>query len=176
LTLSGRNEEKELVALTRVNTRKNKGSALLPPVVLSKKADDKEDPVLRQRLLKEVFDERAKKSGKKGKGLNVQWAEELAQYQEIAKRGAAAKKPVTKVKIGKAEVVEELQKLEDIVWDEPHADEKPREQEKGGESGKEKVKEIPKPKVKVNMKSRIALGMGVNGTPAPKRRGQRNIR
>jgi hypothetical protein len=77
-----RNEEKELAALTRVNTRKNKGGALSAGEVLKKKAEEKEDPALRQRLLKEVFD--AKNKGKKSdKRKSVVWAEELAQFQTV---------------------------------------------------------------------------------------------
>lgn len=75
-----RNEEKELVALTRVNTRKNKGKAMLPCDVLTLKAEEKRDPVLKQRLLKEMFEDkkRAKQSEKRKK---VAWAKELTQFQ-----------------------------------------------------------------------------------------------
>jgi hypothetical protein len=76
-----RSEEKELAALTRVNTRKNKGGALRPLEVLAKKLDEKEDPASRQRALKEVFDEKAQRQKKGKKGKSVVWAEELAQFQ-----------------------------------------------------------------------------------------------
>jgi hypothetical protein len=76
-----RNEEKELAALTRINTRKNKAGAQLPLQVLAKQAEEKEDPASRQRALKEVFDEKALKQKKEKKGKSVVWAEELAQFQ-----------------------------------------------------------------------------------------------
>lgn len=75
-----RNDDKEFVALTKVNTRKNKGTALLPVVLLARLAEDKENPASRQRALKEAFDEKnSKQKGKKAK--SVVWAEELARYQ-----------------------------------------------------------------------------------------------
>jgi hypothetical protein len=121
-----RSEEKELAALTRVNTRKNKGGALSAAEVLIKKAAEKEDPVHRQRLLKEAFDEKHKGKGKKGK--SVTWAEELAQFQTMT---------------GDAEKAKAKEK----------------------ESGPEK-----KSAVRVGVRSKMALGMAVNGTPAPKRK------
>ena len=69
-----RTAEKELAALTRVNTRKNKGGSQSVLEVLTKKAEEKEDPVLRQRLLKEVFDEKAQKGKKEKKAKTVVWA------------------------------------------------------------------------------------------------------
>ena len=82
VTLRG-SEEKELAALTRVNTRKNKG-AMGPAEVLLLRAAEKRDPVLKQRLLKEMFEEKKKgKSGEKGK--SVAWAEELTQFQRDKK-------------------------------------------------------------------------------------------
>jgi hypothetical protein len=128
-----RNQEKELAALTRVNTRKNKGGAQLPIQVLAKQAEEKEDPASRQRALKEVFDEKAlKQKGKKGK--TVVWAEELAQFQT----------------------------------EEGKAVELDREPEK------ERERPVPveekKNAVKVGVRSKMTLGMAVNGTPAPKRK------
>jgi hypothetical protein len=85
-----RNEEKELAALTRVNTRKNKGAAVLPAQFLILKAELKAEEAanpaaLRQRLLKEVFDD--KKNSEKGtKGKTVAWATALTQFQ-TANRG-----------------------------------------------------------------------------------------
>ena len=138
-TVTLRRSEKELAALTRVNTRKNKGGALRPLEVLAKKLDEKEDPASRQRALKEVFDEKAQrqKKGKKGKkGKSVVWAEELAQFQ------------TADGKIMKVE--EELEK----------------EKEKVAPAAEEEKKSA----VRVGVRSKIALGMAVNGTPAPKRR------
>jgi hypothetical protein len=131
-----RSEEKELAALTRVNTRKNKGGALRPLEVLAKKLDEKEDPASRQRALKEVFDEKAQRQKKGKRGKSVIWAEELAQFQ-------TADGKIVKVE-------EELEKEKEKVA--PAA-----EEEKN--SG-----------MRVGVRSKIALGMAVNGTPAPKRR------
>ena len=144
LTLGGKNEVKELAALTRVNTRKNKAGALGAMELLAKKAEEKDDPVLRQRLLKEVFDEKEKK-GKGGKAKKaVVWAEELTCVREFDE-----KKIISKSIAGP----------------------------KGAKKKKAVVAEEDKEeatKVRVGMassrESKIALGMGVNGTPAPKRR------
>jgi hypothetical protein len=129
-----RNEEKELAALTRVNTRKNKGGAQLPIQVLAKQAEEKEDPASRQRALKEVFDEKALKQKKGKKGKTVVWAEDLAQFQT----------------------------------EEGKTTELDREPEK------EKERPVPveekKNAVKVGVRSKMTLGMAVNGTPAPKRK------
>lgn len=129
-----RNEEKELAALTRVNTRKNKGGAQLPMQVLAKQAEEKEDPASRQRALKEVFDEKAQRQKKGTKRKTVVWAEELAQFQtEEGKLAELEKEPV-----------------------------------------KEKEKAVPVEEkmnaVKVGVRSKMTLGMAVNGTPAPKRK------
>jgi len=134
-----RSEEKELAALTRVNTRKNKGAALSVSELLKKKGEEKEDPALRQRLLKEVFDEKAQK-GKKGKARNVEWAAEIAQFQEAVV--ANSKKVPVGVEAEKEPAVEK--------------DKKVVEEKKGA--------------VRVGSRSKIALGMGMNGTPAPRRK------
>ena len=133
-----RNEEKELAALTRVNTRKNKGGSQSVPEVLAKKAEEKEDPVLRQRLLKEVFDGKAQKSKKEKKAKTVVWAEELTQYQTVEGR-----------------------KLDGNM-------------EKEKESQKVAPAEGKRSAVKVGVRSKIALGMAANGTPAPKRKRTRS--
>ncbi|KAE9365815.1 hypothetical protein N431DRAFT_548897 [Stipitochalara longipes BDJ] len=129
-----RNEEKEIAALTRVNTRKNKGGAQLPMQVLAKQAEEKEDPASRQRALKEAFDEKAQRQKKGKKRKTVIWAEEIAQFQ--TEEGKTV----------------ELEK----------------------EPEKEKEKPTPveekKTAVKVGVRSKMALGMAVNGTPAPKRK------
>jgi hypothetical protein len=75
-----RTEEKDIAALTRVNTRKNKG-ALGPTEVLLLKAAEKADPALKQRLLKEMFEEKQKKGSKAEKSKSVTWANELVQFQ-----------------------------------------------------------------------------------------------
>jgi hypothetical protein len=136
-----RNEEKELAALTRVNTRKNKGNALTALEVLAKKSEEKDDPVMRQRLLKEVFEEKEKgrldkeKKGREKK--NVTWAEELAQFQIM-----------TKGKSGETNDDKENEKVVVVP---------------GGEEKKQGA-------VRVGVRSKAALGMALNGTPAPKRK------
>lgn len=77
-----RSEEKDLAAVTRGNTRKNKGGAVPPQVVLARQA---EDPGWRMRELKGVFDAKKERGplqgepkGKKG----VRWDEELVRFQE----------------------------------------------------------------------------------------------
>ncbi|KFY30011.1 hypothetical protein V493_02170 [Pseudogymnoascus sp. VKM F-4281 (FW-2241)] len=145
LTLGGKNEVKELAALTRVNTRKNKAGALGAMELLARKAEEKDDPVLRQRLLKEVFDDKEKR-GKGGKEKKaVVWAEELTCVREFDEKKIISKSIAGPkgAKKKKAVVVEE-------------------------------DKEEKATRVRVGMassrESKIALGMGVNGTPAPKRR------
>ncbi|RDL40797.1 uncharacterized protein BP5553_00776 [Venustampulla echinocandica] len=134
-----RNEEKELAALTRVNTRKNKGGALFPADVLTKKAEEKDDPVSRQRALKEVFDDRLQKQ-KRGKSRkSVVWAEELAQYQIIDGKNVKVKKGVDKNKGRRKAALDEEQ--------------------------------TPAPRVRI--RSKIAIGMAANGTPAPTRKMRR---
>ncbi|TGO56734.1 hypothetical protein BCON_0074g00310 [Botryotinia convoluta] len=80
--------EKELAALTRVNTRKNKAGAVFPEVLLARKADAKENPAKRQKELKEMFEEKLRRE-KKAKGKpkkSVVWAEEIAQYQTLERK------------------------------------------------------------------------------------------
>ncbi|KAL2259434.1 hypothetical protein VTK26DRAFT_6898 [Humicola hyalothermophila] len=101
-----RSAEKDLAAVTRANTRKNKAGAVMPKVVLQRQA---EDPNWRMRELKGVWDAKEKRKGggksggmgggegeveggmtagdgegqKKGrKGKGVRWAEDLVRYQD----------------------------------------------------------------------------------------------
>lgn len=135
-----RTEEKVLADLTRMNTRKNKSGASAPAVLLAKKAEEKDDPAARQRALKEVFDDKERKSKKK-KGKSVVWAEELAHYQATdGKKVVAVAKPA------------------------PAPAEPEKEKETAVEEKKQKKSSVPR------MKSKIALGMAANGTPAPKRK------
>lgn len=157
------NEEKELAALTKVNTRKNKGGASHPADVLAKKADEKDDPAARQRALKEVFDEKNYKQKLNKKGNTVVWAEELAQFQtEEGKKIVLASLSEKEAKEGKRVTRAER---------EPE-----REKEKPILPGDEKkslsasASASSTPKVKVGMRSKMTLGMAANGTPAPKRR------
>ncbi|KAL2070098.1 hypothetical protein VTL71DRAFT_14778 [Oculimacula yallundae] len=150
-----RNEEKELAALTKVNTRKNKSGASHPLDWLEKEKEEKEkdDPASRQRALKEVFDEKNYKQKLNKKGLTVVWAEELAQFQ--TQEGKKAILPVVPEKEGKKVVMAEK--------------ESEKEKEKPILPGDEK-RSISTPKVKVGIRSKMTLGMASNGTPAPKRR------
>ena len=91
-----RTEEKELAALTRVNTRKNKGGSQSVAEILAKKIEEKEDPTLRQRLIKEVFNETTKKP-KKERRKSVVWAKELTQYQTVEGRGLNEGKEAEKI-------------------------------------------------------------------------------
>jgi len=132
-----RNEEKELASLTKFNTRKNKGGAILPQLVVAKKAEEKDDPVAKHKALKEAFDEMAPgKRGANKKGRNVVWAEELTHFQTITKEFEAEPALILPL-------VAEEKKLV--------------------------VKGEDKKAVKVGVRSKIALGMAANGTPAPKR-------
>ncbi|KAH7346860.1 hypothetical protein BKA65DRAFT_503457 [Rhexocercosporidium sp. MPI-PUGE-AT-0058] len=153
-----RNEEKELAALTKFNTRKNKGGASHPSDFLAKKADEKDDPASRQRALKEVFDEKNYKQKLNKKGNSVVWAEELAQFQtEAGKVGVAA---VVPEKEGKKEGKK-------VVMAEKDPE---REKDKPILPGDEKKSASSTPRVKVGIRSKMTLGMAANGTPAPKRR------
>ncbi|KAH6673240.1 hypothetical protein B0J14DRAFT_592822 [Halenospora varia] len=158
-----RSEEKELAALTRVNTRKNKGAALCPADVLAKKGQ-KEDPASRQRHLKEIFDEKAsKKKSKKAK--TVVWAEEIASFQ-------AADGKEKKVKVVKEKELKEAKVVEkEIEITTPAEKSKPTEKAEKveAEKGKEKPKQEKKSAIpRVGMKSRIARA-ATNGTPMRKR-------
>lgn len=91
-----RNEEKEIAARTRINTRKNKGGALTPAEVLILKAEEKTDPVLKQRFLKEMFEDKKKKGETKSETRkSVAWAKELTQYQTVKKREKSKDKDKT---------------------------------------------------------------------------------
>ncbi|KAK3348598.1 hypothetical protein B0T25DRAFT_503308 [Lasiosphaeria hispida] len=85
-----RGEEKDLAAVTRVNTRKNKGNAVPPKFILAQRAED--PAAWRMKELKGVFDakesraagatEEAATDGRKsGHTKGVRWAEELVRYQ-----------------------------------------------------------------------------------------------
>ncbi|KAG4431812.1 hypothetical protein IFR05_012708 [Cadophora sp. M221] len=153
-----RNEEKELAALTKVNTRKNKSGASHPLDFLAKKAEEKDDPASRQRALKEVFDEKNYKQKLNKKGKSVVWAEELAQFQTEEGKSVVVAPAVPEKKGGKKDVIVE-KKLE-----------REKEKEKPILPGDEKKSTSSTPKVKVGIRSKMTLGMAANGTPAPKRR------
>lgn len=175
-------KEKELAALTRRNTRKNKGGALYPLDVLAKK-DEKGDIPSRQKALKEVFDEKSKREGKGKKAKNVVWAEQLEHWSdgkrvEVVEKEKEAEKEKEKEKEKsiivkkKVEVVtKEVVKEKEPV---PVLEEKKvavvEEKEKKPEVAEKKRSSIPR----VSMRSKMALGMAANGTPAPKRRAKRS--
>ncbi|TPX12926.1 uncharacterized protein E0L32_006571 [Thyridium curvatum] len=89
-----RNEERDLAAVTRHNTRKNKGASVHPSVVISRQQDD---PNWRMKELKEVFEAReaaaaaaaapeegaptSRKRTRGGKGKGVRWDETLVRVQ-----------------------------------------------------------------------------------------------
>ncbi|KAK3985267.1 hypothetical protein QBC44DRAFT_405250 [Cladorrhinum sp. PSN332] len=75
-----RNEEKDIAIVTKTNTRKNKGAAVPPPVVLQKQQHDSSWVKLES---KRVVDP-SKPEGEKGssKAKTVRWDEQLARYQE----------------------------------------------------------------------------------------------
>ncbi len=85
-----RSEEKDLAAVTRGNTRKNKAGAVPPQVLLARQAED--PTAWRMRELKGVYEARerraaaaaaAKEDGVgSGKGKGVRWDEELVRFQE----------------------------------------------------------------------------------------------
>ncbi|KAK3386068.1 hypothetical protein B0H63DRAFT_560531 [Podospora didyma] len=89
LARNSRNEDKDLLAITRVNTRKNKANSVFPSVILAKQA---QDPSWKRKELKSVFDakeSRAADAGEEGasdgrktrKTKTVRWAEELVRFQ-----------------------------------------------------------------------------------------------
>ncbi|EKD12017.1 uncharacterized protein L3040_008039 [Drepanopeziza brunnea f. sp. 'multigermtubi'] len=160
-----RSEDKELAALTKMNTRKNKGAAQHPANFLhaaAKKSEEKEkdDPVAKQKLVREAFEVREKeKKRSKGKGKkSVVWAEELARFQsdeQERKSEEDMKEVVFKPNQRDKSIMpltKEEKKAAAAVAVVPAAS--------GGE------KKTP---VKVGMRSKISLGMAANGTPAPKR-------
>lgn len=82
-----RSEEKDLAAITRVNTRKNKSGAMPARLVLARQV---EDPTWRMKELKGVFDAKESraaadaddKSGRKTrKSKSVRWDAELVRFQ-----------------------------------------------------------------------------------------------
>jgi hypothetical protein len=154
------NHDKELAALTRNNTRKNKGAALHPQALLIKQASGKDSPASRHKALKDVFEEKAHRSvGKKKK--SVVWAEELTQFQILDKRDPLAATIEKAVEVVKSDKKVELPKVLETL----------KELAVPAEEKKEERKETKKSSIpRVSMKSKIALGMAVNGTPARKMR------
>ncbi|KAK4176764.1 hypothetical protein QBC36DRAFT_4555 [Triangularia setosa] len=71
-----RNEEKDLATMTRVNTRKNKGHAVHPAVILARHAEDSSWKIKEAKAEPKDPRTQADRTVK-----NVRWAEELASYQ-----------------------------------------------------------------------------------------------
>ncbi|KAK1828704.1 hypothetical protein QBC39DRAFT_415852 [Podospora conica] len=80
-----RSEEKDLAAVTRVNTRKNKSGAMPARLVLARQA---EDPTWRMKELKGVFDAKESRAAAEAEGgrktrkaKSVRWDAELVRFQ-----------------------------------------------------------------------------------------------
>lgn len=148
--------EKELAALTRVNTRKNKAGAVFPDVLLARKADAKENPAKRQKELKEMFEEKLRRE-KKAKGKpkkSVVWAEEIAQYQTLEKK---EKKTMESRKVNK---------IGERIVDESKTEEKGKVAEAKDKKGRVKTHTSS-----TSRPSKIATGIPTaSGTPAKKKR------
>lgn len=71
-----RNEEKDLATMTRVNTRKNKGQAVHPAVILARHAEDSSWKVNEAKA-----EPKEPRTNPDRTVKNVRWAEELASYQ-----------------------------------------------------------------------------------------------
>ncbi|KAK4161683.1 hypothetical protein QBC43DRAFT_267910 [Cladorrhinum sp. PSN259] len=76
-----RNEEKDIAIITKTNTRKNKGAAVPPPVVLQKQQHDPSWIKLESRRVVDPAKPEGEKTASKGK--TVRWDEQLARYQEV---------------------------------------------------------------------------------------------
>ncbi|KAK4194927.1 hypothetical protein QBC40DRAFT_269718 [Triangularia verruculosa] len=108
-----RNDEKDLATMTRVNTRKNKGNAVHPAVILAKHAEDsswktkeaepKEPRTQADRTVK-----------------NVRWAEELASYQgespvlPAADANEAESKPVATASFMKQAIIADDDDMDEL--------------------------------------------------------------
>ncbi|KAK6585988.1 hypothetical protein PZA11_001045 [Diplocarpon coronariae] len=150
------NEDKELAALTKFNTRKNKGGAMHPNDFLANKAEEKEDAVSRKRALKDVFAEKEKQGkAKASKKKSVVWAEDLVQFQNN-KGSGKGERDVEKEKRG--ENVSGMKEKKTIL--------QPNEKE-------EKAAGDKKTLVKTGMRSKMTLSMAANGTQAPISRSRR---
>ncbi|KAF5868928.1 uncharacterized protein Bfra_011893 [Botrytis fragariae] len=148
--------EKELAALTRVNTRKNKAGAVFPEVLLARKADAKENPAKRQKELKEMFEEKLRRE-KKAKGKpkkSVVWAEEIAQYQTLERK---ERKTMESRKVNKSG---------ERIVDESKTEEKGKVAEAKDKKGRVKTHTSSS-----SRPSKIATGIPTaSGTPAKKKR------
>ncbi|KAK3688955.1 hypothetical protein B0T22DRAFT_427012 [Podospora appendiculata] len=89
-----RNEEKDVAAVTKVNTRKNKGNAVSPRIILAQQADD---PNWRMKELKSVFDAHKSRAGGK-KRAKTEEAGGMAETSPEGEDGAATEEKGDKIK------------------------------------------------------------------------------
>jgi hypothetical protein len=193
----GRNEDKELATLTRINTRKNKAGALSALDVLKRQEKEKSDPAVKHQLLKEAFD--AKHAGENKDGVtaavkdavaeagvakkkkSVVWKEELVACQEfsskdeVSKLVQASKLPAdstSSAPTGEATATPAPVKMTTVTIGSSST--KPKKKAEKKVSVKSTPVKGTPAKLKVGTASttasKIALGMSVNGTPAPKRK------
>lgn len=83
-TVRARNDQKDVAAVTRYNTRKNKGSALFPQVVLKKMEKMNKQGKEYVYSSSSVVNNKASETEKKKKNKGVRWAETLARFQDEA--------------------------------------------------------------------------------------------
>lgn len=180
-----KSEDKELAVLTKVNTRKNKGSARSVHATLDKWQKDMADPAFEQTILKETalaeyvrpLHEKLEGKRRNRKGQNVEWAEMLVQC-----RGEPVRKTDSSSETGPAAKLGDVESASTMESKLPQPRAKGRTPTRSCRAPKDVLEletapaktplpEQPVPKtVKVGVRSKIALGMAANGTPAPKRR------
>ncbi|KAK3391471.1 hypothetical protein B0T20DRAFT_446578 [Sordaria brevicollis] len=80
-TVRARNEQKDMAAVTRYNTRKNKGSALFPQIVLKKMEKMKKQGKEYVYSSSSAENDNPTETEKKKKNKGVRWAETLARFQ-----------------------------------------------------------------------------------------------
>lgn len=171
-----KSEDKELAVLTKINTRKNKGT--LSALDLLSKLSTQKDPVSRHQALKQKFDEKSQTyKNKSKKKKTVVWAEEIAQFQNTDEKELDAEKMEIAVIASSKEKGKEKKK--EIAVSVAATPVKVVKEKKGipvrstssaavAPSVGADVKKTP---VKVGVRSsRISMGMVANGTPAPKRK------
>ncbi|KAK3949837.1 hypothetical protein QBC32DRAFT_399931 [Pseudoneurospora amorphoporcata] len=91
-TVRARNDQKDVAAVTRYNTRKNKGSALFPQMVLKKMEKMKKQGKEYVFSSSSADNDKATETGKKKKNKGVRWAETLARFQDDAASAPANSK------------------------------------------------------------------------------------
>ncbi|KAK3484667.1 uncharacterized protein B0T23DRAFT_56909 [Neurospora hispaniola] len=81
-TVRARSDQKDLATVTRYNTRKNKGSALFPQIVLKKMEKMKKQGKEYVYSSSSADNDKAIETEKKKKNKGVRWAETLARFQD----------------------------------------------------------------------------------------------